>query len=64
MSQLACTFKFVRDDALDALSEDNLWSFGLPLPAFFDQALSMPGFETVRTAGATPVRLEISYSDV
>jgi hypothetical protein len=36
MAQLQCTFLFEPTDELRALGDENLWSFDLPLDAFFN----------------------------
>lgn len=64
MAQLHCSFHFKPSDELRALGEANLWSFGMALGDFFDEALAMPGFAGVRASGARPKRLVVEYGDV
>jgi hypothetical protein len=64
MSQLHCQFQFEPVDELRALGSDDLWSFDLPLAAFFDQALAMRGFSGVRELDVAPQRLVVDYEDV
>ena len=64
MSQLECTFEFAAVEALRAIGNADLWSFGLALDAFFEQALAMPGFRVVRELGLDPLRLVIDYSEI
>jgi hypothetical protein len=64
LRQVSCTFKVIPTDQLCALGEASLWSFGIGLDAFVEQALAMPGFAGTRDSGATPVRLEIAWTDV
>lgn len=60
MAQLQCTFECAPTDALRAVGEGNLWSFGTPLDAFFAKALALPGF----AVPLVPLRLVTDYSDV
>ncbi len=64
MAQLQCTFCFEPTAELRALGSDDLWSFGMPLDEFFENALVLPGFRGVRDLQPTPVRLVVDYSDV
>jgi hypothetical protein len=63
-SQLACTFRFPPSDDLRRIGAGDLWSFGVPLDEFFDQALQMPGFSAVLDAGLDPDSLVIEYGEV
>ena len=64
LRQINCTFRFKPTNQLRALGEDSLWSFELGLDAFFEQAVSMPGFASTRNSGETPVGLDIGWTDV
>jgi hypothetical protein len=64
MAQLNCTFDFQATQALAAAGTDSEWSFGVPLPEFFERVHALPGFAAVRADGAPPLRLDVSYSDV
>jgi hypothetical protein len=64
MAQLHCSFRYEPTPDLRAIDPDNLWSFDMPLDAFFEQALAMSGFARVPELGIAPLMLDLGYSDV
>lgn len=64
MTQLHCTFEFELTDMLTAVGEKSLWSFGMDLDDFFEEALALPGFVAVEQGRLRPVGLDVHYGDV
>jgi hypothetical protein len=66
VTQLHCTFRYASSVELRGFGEASMWSFGMELDDFFDEALRMPGFAAVHglDLDLVPVRLDVEYEAV
>lgn len=64
MTHLSCTFEFEVTEEFRGLGSGDLWSTGLTVDEFFEQARQLPGFVSIRRSGAVPSRLRVEYQEV
>lgn len=64
MWQLRCTFHWSPSAATEALGSGDLWSFGMPLDDFFDEALALPGWAWALAGVQAPQHLTIEFEQI
>ena len=61
--QLSCTLRWDATEDTDALGAGSLWSFGMPLDAFFVKASSLSGWAWA-TRTDRPANLDVAFGPV
>ena len=64
MWQLSCTLHWDPSPETEALASGDLWSFGMTLDAFFDEAFALPGWAWALGSSHAPQDLVITLEQI